>query len=321
MEIIGIDISKKELSVALLIEQHKLKYKIFENNKKGFTALKEWLEKIGIIKAKVCMEATGRYGEGIADFLYGWGHEVSVVNPACIKAFSQSKLARHKTDKSDALLIAEYASKYELRLYIPQDALHKELKDLYRCSQNLKAEFHKIGNYLENKEYLPASVISIWESLQQELESKVKDVEKKLVLLIAQSEELSLHYQNLQSIPGIGQTTAVAILAELPDISTFKSARQMAAYMGLTPKHATSGSSVRGRSKLSKMGSSRFRKALYFPAVSVITHNSIFKAFHKKLKLKTKHNMTIIVAVMRKLLHIIFGVLKHKTTFKAELHY
>jgi transposase len=106
--IIGIDISKKDFAVALIIDQKPKKNK-FSNAQSGFEALKKWLECQDITHAKACMEATGSYGERLADFLYYNDYEVSVLNPACIKAFAQSKLSRHKTDEIDAVLIAEYA--------------------------------------------------------------------------------------------------------------------------------------------------------------------------------------------------------------------
>ena len=119
--------------------------------------------------------------------------------------------------------------------------------------------------------------------------------------------------------PGIGKTTATAIIAELPEIQEFQDARQMAAFLGLTPSHKTSGSSVRFKSRISKMGSGILRKALYWPAIVAKSHNPILKHFSEKLKRKGKHNMVIIIAVMRKLLHIIYGVLKHKTSFNPSL--
>ncbi|WP_342272230.1 transposase [Candidatus Tisiphia endosymbiont of Parasteatoda lunata] len=123
----------------------------------------------------------------------------------------------------------------------------------------------------------------------------------------------------MQTIPGIGKTTAVAILAEAPDLESFSNARQLAAYAGLTPKHKTSGTSVRGKTSISKIGSSNLRKALYFPAIVAKKHNPLFKEFTQKLSSKGKPAKVIIVAIMRKLLHIIFGVVKNKTSFNPNL--
>ena len=113
--ILGIDVSKKELSFTLLIET-KIIQKKFSNTIQGFDQLSKWLCSNKINHVKACMEATGSYGEKIADFLCEAGHDVHVVNPVCIKSFAKSKLNRHKTDEVDSLLIAEFASKNDLRL-------------------------------------------------------------------------------------------------------------------------------------------------------------------------------------------------------------
>ena len=128
-------------------------------------------------------------------------------------------------------------------------------------------------------------------------------------------EDIKNKVTHMQTIPGIGKLTAVAILAEAPCLDNFTNARELAAYAGLTPKHKTSGTSVRGRSTISKMGSSTLRKALYFPAIVAKKHNPIFVKLNQKLASKGKPTKLILIAIMRKLLHIIFGVVKHNKPF------
>lgn len=127
--------------------------------------------------------------------------------------------------------------------------------------------------------------------------------------MVSEKESLSQDCKNLQSIPGIGKITAIAILAEIPEFPSLESARQLASYAGLTPSHRTSGISVRGKSCLSKIGSSSLRKALYFPAITPKNHNPMLQQFAQKLEKKGKHTMVIIGAIMRMLLHICFAVL------------
>lgn len=317
--ILGIDVSKKELSLALLAENSCKKHKI-SNDLKGFKNLTAWLNSHGVKKIKACMEATGSYGEKVADYLYDNGHQVHVINPACIKAFAKSKLSRHKTDEVDALLIAEYAKKNDLRAYTPKDPALKELRSLYRCLQNLKQQQTQVGNFLENEQCLPISVQKIYKDLAKYIEKQIDTTTLTMEKLLAEKQELQKQCDHLQSIPGIGKITAIAILSEMPDLSRLENARQLAAYAGLTPCHKTSGTSLKGRSRLSKMGSSSLRKALYFPAISAKNHNPLMKAFAQKLEKKGKHTMVIIGAIMRKLLHICFGVLKHSTPFNPKAH-
>jgi transposase len=274
--ILGVDVSKLDLSLSLLIDNKQYQTKI-ENNQQGFKVFVKWLQKYKITQVTACMEATGRYGQSFADFLYHHNHEVSVVNPSCIQAFAKSKLSRHKTDAVDSVLIAEYASKNDLLLYIPKSQELQTLQDLYRCSQNLKAHYMQTQNYLENKEHLSPSVSSIYGKLAKPLMKAIHHIESEMDNLLTHTIALKNKVEYMQTIPGIGKTTAVAILAESPAIESFSNARQLAAYAGLTPKHRTSGTSVRGKSSISKIGSSKLRKALYFPAIVAKNHNPLFK--------------------------------------------
>ncbi|MFK7968407.1 MAG: transposase [Rickettsiaceae bacterium] len=132
----------------------KLTKSIFCNNIIGFKDFSKWLKQNKVVKVKTCMESTGIYGIFFANCLYEQNYNISIVNPVCINAFARSKLARHKTDKVDSLIIDEYATKYELRLYKPKDHIMSELKDLYRWLQNLKDQQKHINNLLENKSHI-----------------------------------------------------------------------------------------------------------------------------------------------------------------------
>ena len=310
--IIGVDVSKLDLSISLLIDKKYYQTKI-DNNQQGFKTLIKWLQKHGVAKVSACMEATGSYGKSFADYLYSNGHEVSVVNPSCINAFAKSKLSRHKTDKIDSMIIAEYASKNDLPPYVPKSKALQALQDLYRCSQNLKEQYVQTQNYLENKDHLSKAVYSSYNKLAKYIMKEIKNIELEIDNLLTDNASLKHQADNIQTIPGIGKITAVAILAESPDLESFSNARQ------LTPKHKTSGTSVKGKTSISKIGSSNLRKALYFPAIVAKTHNPLFKKFTQKLSSKGKSPKVIIVAIMRKLLHVVFGVIKNNTQFNPNL--
>jgi transposase len=217
------------------------------------------------------------------------------------------------------MIIAEYASKNDLPSYAPKSKALQELQDLYRCSQNLKEQYVQTQNYLENKNHLSKSVYSSYNRLAKHIMKEITNIELAIDNLLTDNPQLKHQADNMQTIPGIGKITAIAILAESPDLESFSSARQLAAYAGLTPKHRTSGTSVRGKPSISKIGSSNLRKALYFPAIVAKTHNPLFKEFTQKLSGKGKPSKVIIVAIMRKLLHIVFGVIKNKTQFNPNL--
>lgn len=310
---LGIDVSKKELVCALLIVD-KTHRASFANNLAGYKKLDGWIKQKTEDQPVICMESTGPYSEGLALYLHSYGYMVSIVNPFCIKSYASSKLTRHKNDQVDALVIARYARIYDLIPYSPRNPTLQKLQDLYRCEQDLKLLHNQVGNHLEDKN-LAQEVIKLWEVMLIQIQEKITSLDKQMSELINDNPDLQENHKNLQTIDGIGSLTAMAIMAELPDISFFRNARQLAAYAGVTPKHRLSGTSVKGQSRISKIGSAKLRKALYFPAISAIQHNLPLKQFYLRLKAKGKHTKAIICAVMRKLLHVVYAVLKHKVKF------
>ena len=314
--ILGIDISKKHFDVSILIDG---KHKKFTNNVSGFKSLKTRLDKYNIKDIHLCLEATGFYGEALAEFLYNNGYKISVVNPSCVKSYAKSKLTRHKTDKVDAQLIAEYCDKYNPDLWQPLPSEIKELRELSRCIESLKIQHNQVANQLERKSTQAPAVSKIWEELQSKIKSQIDKLYKKIDSLIAASSNLNQSFKKLQTIPGIAKKSAITLLAEIPDINAFNSARQLAAYAGLSPSQKFSGSSVRGKPRLSKIGAGRLRNALFFPAIVAKKHNPYIEKFCKVLKKKGKHAFCIIGAAMRKLLHMVFVILKNNTVFNPNL--
>lgn len=122
----------------------------------------------------------------------------------------------------------------------------------------------------------------------------------------------------LDSIPGVGEATAAALLAEVPDIKEYRNARQVAAFAGLVPRERQSGGSIRGRVRLSKIGNARLRRALYFPAVTALRCSPFFQRWAAGLRQRGKSKMAVIGAVIRKLIHLAYGVLKTGKPFDLE---
>ncbi len=315
--IIGIDISKHKFDIAYMATNQKWQQGTFANNTEGFKAFLQWLIDNKIDRCHAAMEATGRYGEDLAHFLYIAGHYVSFVNPAQIKYYGRSLLKRVKTDKVDSQLIAEFTQRHQLSLWKPLSPSFQSLKERVRCLEAFKRDRTQTSNRLnEAKDPL----------IKKVLEERLSHIQTQIVELVTAIEELAHNEPSiitmvnlLLSIPGIGETTALSLLAELPDLSTFKCAKQLTAYAGLNPSIRTSGISVKGRESLSKTGNRILRKALYLPAMSLMGRSSPLKTFIERLRAKGKRGKVIVVAVMRKLLHIIFGVLKKQTLFQATL--
>jgi transposase len=315
---VGVDISKLKFDTVFINEKDKSKHKMFTNDKQGFADFKQWLKSLGGLEAHVCLEATGRYGEDLALFLSHNTIKVSVVNPARIKAFAKSEGVRVKTDKVDAGVIARFCKAHKPESWLAPSVETREIQDLYRCLQDLIADKQRCENRME-KLATDKKSFATWTQLVDEYKNQIKEIEKKIKELIKSKDDLGKKEELLTSIGGIGFKSAVAILSELPDVSAFDNAKQAAAFAGLTPSVRQSGTSLHSNGCLSKAGNVRLRKALFMPALVAIQHNPIIKAFYERLLKKGKKKKVALIAAMRKLLHIIFGVLKHQKNFECEV--
>jgi transposase len=155
------------------------------------------------------------------------------------------------------------------------------------------------------------------EELLNHLKEQIKRTEKLIRDQINNHPGLKRQRQLLDSTPGIAETAAL-VLSEITDITQDRSARQVAAYAGLVPRERQSGSSVRVRTRLSKIGNARLRRALYFPAITALRCSPFFQAWAKGLQERGKSKMSVICAVMRKLVHVAYGVLKSGKPFDPE---
>ena len=315
--VLGIDIAKLKFNVCLININGKLKHKVFPNTSTGFEQLKQWLSKQGVERLHACLEATGTYGEALSLFLYQTGHTVSVINPAAIKAFAQSRLSRTKTDRVDAELIARFTQAQAPPAWAPLPQEVRELQALVRRLESL-IEMRVME---ENRLSSGITVDMVRQSVEEllaHLNEQIKRTEELIRTHINSHPTLKRQSRLLDSIPGIAQTTAALILSEVTGITQYRSARQVAAYAGLVPRERQSGSSVRGRTRLSKIGNARLRRALYFPAITALRCSSFFQSWAEGLQQRGKSKMSVICAVMRKLLHVAYGVLKNGKEFDPQ---
>ena len=309
---LGIDISKKDFHVFLLKEERGSKPKKFTNSTEGFESLNKWLKKQGVEELHACMEATSIYGDALAEFLYEAGYQVSVVNPARIKGFAKSELLRTKTDSVDAALIARFCAAIKPSFWKPTPFEVKELQALLRRLESLTQMYQQEENRLETATETIAKLTRAHLEYIQEQQAEIK---KMMSVHFDQYPHLKQQRELLTSIPGIGEQTAAVLLAEVGRIEDYKNARQLAAYAGLTPCERSSGTSVHGKTRLSCTGNVRLRKALYMPAVVAMRCNPLLKAMSERLLGRGKVKMQVIGALMRKLVHLAFGILKSQKPF------
>lgn len=306
--ILGIDIAKEKFDVALL-QEGKLQHKVFTNSKEGFVDLSKFLAKEKVTQLHACLESTGVYGQALAIFLYQAGYTVSVVNPARIQAFAKSIMSRNKTDKLDAALIAHFCLSLKPESWTPPSVEVGQLQALVRRMDDLTQMHQQEVNRLESCVKYEAVVNSI-KKIVELLTQEIQNTQDLITQHINNTAKLKEQRDLLISIPGIGDTTAALFLSEVLDIKSYSSVRQLDAYAGVTPHQHTSGSSVKRAATLSKLGNSKLRKAFYFPAIVAKSKNPIVKAFCERLSKKGKPKMVIVVAAIRKLLHLAYGVLK-----------
>lgn len=312
MHFLGIDVAKQKFDVALR-GGLSMQRQSFGNNPQGFKALKTWLEQQGVTELHACLEATGVYYEALAEYLYQQGYTVSVVNPWQIKAFADSKLRRHKTDRLDADLIAEFCQKEQPRAWQPLAPEERTLQALVRHRDSLVETRQQQLHRLESSR--DTLVTASLQRVIDQLSAEIQQVEQQIQNHIDQHPDLKQKQDLLTSIPGIGTQTATHLLAEMPDLAEYPSAKQAAADAGLTPSERSSGTSIREKPRLSKIGNPRVRKILYFPALAAMRYNPLIQALRQRLLAQGKAKMVVVGAAMRKLLHLAYGVLKNNKPF------
>lgn len=310
---VGVDVASKKFDVAVLDKENKIKNKVFTNSLQGFNDFFDWLNTYGTVH--VCMEATGAYSTPLATFLFESSIAVSVENPARIHAFAQTELTRNKTDKSDARMIARYCRLYQPPLWQPEPLHIRQLLALVNRLDALKEMLR-----MEQNRMLVANEI-IMSSLQKNTESllsQIHEIQQNIKEHINANKELKKSKALLTSIPGVGDILSCTFLAYVGDISKFSNNKKLVAWVGLNPMQQESGL-WKGHSKISKRGNIELRKSLYMPAVAALTHNPILIALKNRLAGRGKAGKSIVCAGMKKLLQLMYGVLKSGEYFNAKI--
>lgn len=316
---VGVDVSKRKLDIALLIN-NKTKSKVFNNTPAGHRELMQWLLERGTnqVNTHICLEATGPYSETVAIALVEAGWKISVVNPARIKGFAQGELARNKTDRADAALLARFCLAMRPALWTPPSIEWRELRGWVDRLQALKDMHQQESNRLEA--HLATGQTALIDSVQTHLDwlmRQITELERSIDDHIDRHPDLKQDADLLRSIPGLGNTTIAKVLAYAGDVRRFTNAKALAAFIGVTPRQRLSGSSVKGRTMMSRTGHAALRKALYMPGLVARRHNPLLKAFGDRLKEAGLAPKAVVGAVMRKLAHLIYGVIKSGQPFNV----
>lgn len=314
---LGLDVAKAKLDCALRSPDGKYKSKVVENTPNGFRTLIEWLAKHDAMSAHVCMEATGVYWEAVAEYLASAGLTVSVVNPAQIKAFGQSQMVRTKTDQVDARLIASYCAERRPAPWQAPSANEQALRAMVLRLESLQTMRTQESNRLDvSRDVVRPGIVAHIEWLDGQIKALAKEIREHM----DGDDSLKDKQALLDSIPGLGERTIAILLAYYSDLERFDNARQAAAFAGVDPRQYESGTSVKMKPRMSKIGHAFLRKSLYMPALVTLYKTAWGKRFRERLAAAGKPPKLIIGAMMRKLIHVVFGVLKSKKLFDPELH-
>lgn len=318
-QIVGIDISKDSFYACYKIRYENERVVIkgitsFENTFDGFILFLNWCEKRNKtpeIKPIYVMEATGVYYEDLAYFLNSKEKIVSVQLAQKIKYYAKSCNLKTKTDKVDCKMIAEFGIEKNLKgtdLWTPPSKEFKIIRDLSRERSSLKRsqtsaelQLHAMNHSHEKTK----SVIAMKEEQIVFYQTQVKKVEKEIENLVKKDKGLYAKIEKIQTIKGVGFITIITVLTEVNGFLLFKNIRQLVSYAGLDVVDKESGKYV-GKTKISKKGNVHLRTALYMPAISAIRYNEDLKSFNNRVMKNRKIKKQGIVAVMRKILILIY---------------
>ena len=313
MDVVGIDLAKLSFDATLLTSSGAQHYQAFPNTPAGFTQLDAWLHQHGVAQVHLCMEATNIYWEALAAWGHAQGHVVSVVNPARIKGHARATMQRNKTDKLDSAVIADFCAKHRPAAWEPLTAAQHQLRALLRHRDDLLQTRLQQENRL--RDTTNALVRASLEAVLEAVATQLTAVDRSITAHVKAQAALAADLALLTSVVGIGALTAAKVLGEMPDLAQYDSAKAADADTGVTPSHFQSGTSVRRRPRMSKQGKAGLRAALYWPAITAMNRCPGFKAFAEDLAKRGKPKKVIIGAVMRKLMHVMYGVLKHRTPY------
>ena len=327
-QVVGIDVAQKELVVCLgrMYDDwapELFANKTFANTAKGFAALILWVNKLTEESSPVryVMESTGVYHESLAYFLEGKGCEVSIVLPNKISNYFRTLEVKTITDKTASEAIARFGLERKLDCWKRPAEIFRKLKQKTRERDQLVGERTLVKNQLhaeQTEAYPGKESIARMKTRIILLNKQVSEIKEEMNALVKQDKEVNKSVELISSIPGVGILTAVTVLAETNGFELIRNKRQLTSYAGLDVKEKLSGTSVKGKPRISKKGNRHLRKAMHMPALAAIRYEGRFKVLFTRLVSRHGIKMKAAVAVQRKLLEMIYTLYKTNTAFDKD---
>lgn len=319
---IGIDVAADSFVAAIFTTPEKpiVTSDVFLNSPDGFLTLQQWLIKHNCndVTSIICMESTGVYSEQLCYFLYAQGYQIAVEPPLKVKrAFSQSP---KKTDVIDSRQIAEYAYRFydELYHWKPNDQIVEQIRVLLATREQFTKQLTANSNALQaiQRKYIQTPVANdMYQRTIEELKEKIKIIDKEIKKLINNHPTIRPMTALLMTIPGVGMLLASNITVITMGFTKPINAKQFAAYIGICPNEYQSGSSIYKRPRSAGYGPARFRKIIQLAALSLRTHNELFKRYFFRKVAEGKSGRLVINNIANKLIRIICAVIKSRTPF------
>jgi transposase len=324
----GIDVAQNELVVSLGRMNHDtgieiFAFKTFTNHAKGFNDLVTWVNKMAIkeMRVRYVMEATGVYHEKLAYYLSEQHQEVSIVLPNKISNYFRTLDIKTITDKTASQAICRFGLERKLEIWKKPEKIFKDLKQLTRERDQLIADRTVLKNQLhaERAEAFPnkSSIKRITKRIEL-IDKQELEIKAELAAIVEKDTELVKKIDTITTIPGVGKLTAVIVLAETNGFELIKNKKQLVSYSGLDVRLKDSGTSVKGKPKISKKGNRHLRKAMYMPALAAMRFNDHHKAVFVRLVSKHGIKMKAAVAVQRKILELIYIIYKTDKAFDKD---
>ena len=327
-QVAGIDVAQKELVVTLgrMLDDFSIElfsYKVFKNNDSGVKLFVDWVNKLTgyEVPVRYVMEATGVYHQKFAYYLVDNGCEISIVLPNKISNYIRTLELKTITDKSCSQAIAQFGLERKLDKWAKPKSIYKELQQLTRERDQIVQERSVIKNQIHAEKTESEPNQKSLERMQARirfLNSQEKEIKADITDIVSKDPDLKQVINNITTIPGVGELTAVIVLAETNGFELIRNKSQLSSYAGLDVKEKQSGTSVKGKPRISKKGNRNLRKSMHLPSLTAVKWDENFKNIYARLISKNGIKMKALVAVQRKILELIYILFKNETVYDKE---
>lgn len=327
-QVAGIDVAQKELVVTLgrMLDDFSIElfsYKVFKNNDSGVKLLVDWVNKLTDYEVPVryVMEATGVYHQKFAYYLVDNGCEISIVLPNKISNYIRTLELKTITDKTCSQAIAQFGLERKLDKWTKPKSIYKELQQLTRERDQIVQERSVIKNQIHAEKTESEPNQKSLERMQARirfLNSQEKEIKADITDIVNKDSDLKQVINNITTIPGVGELTAAIVLAETNGFELIRNKSQLSSYAGLDVKEKQSGTSVKGKPRISKKGNRNLRKSMHLPSLTAVKWDENFKNIYARLISKNGIKMKALVAVQRKILELIYILFKNETVYDKE---